>query len=88
MPHIFRAALSALVMSVACQAAMASEPIRFGLCYAAEGASECLLPGRAPIAVAEGNALLIDGEERTVSMHVNPIDAGAVAIVAALDAPD
>lgn len=63
-------------------------PFRFGLCYAAEGASECLLPGRAPIAVAEGNALLIDGEERTVSMHVNPIDAGAVAIVAALDAPD
>ena len=61
-------------------------PFRFGVCYAAEGASECLLPGRAPIAVAEGHALLVDGEDRLTSMHVNPIDAGAVAIVAALDA--
>jgi len=61
-------------------------PFRFGVCYAAEGASECLLPGRAPIAVAEGHALLVDGEDRVTSMHVNPIDAGAVAIVAALDA--
>ena len=61
-------------------------PFRFGVCYAAEGASECLLPGRAPIAVAEGHALLVDGEERATSMHVNPIDAGAVALVAALDA--
>ncbi|HMO46920.1 MAG TPA: ABC transporter substrate-binding protein [Rubrivivax sp.] len=33
MPLISRAALSVLVMSVACQAAMASEPLRFGLCY-------------------------------------------------------
>ena len=61
-------------------------PFRFGVCYAAEGASECLLPGRAPIAVAEGHALLVEGEDRMASMHVNPIDAGAVAIVAALDA--
>ena len=62
-------------------------PFRFGVCYAAEGASECLLPGRAPIAVAGGHALLVEGGERVASMHVNPIDAGAVAIVAALDAP-
>jgi environmental stress-induced protein Ves len=61
-------------------------PFRFGVCYAAEGASECLLPGRVPIAVAAGHALLVDGEDRLASMHVNPIDTGAVAIVAALDA--
>jgi hypothetical protein len=33
-----------------------------------------------------GHALLVDGEDRLASMHVNPIDTGAVAIVAALDA--
>lgn len=61
-------------------------PLRFGVCYAAQGASECLLPGVAPIAVAQGHALVVDGGEGTTRMRVNPIDAGAVAIVAAIDA--
>lgn len=57
---------------------------RFGLCYAARGSSECLLAGRAPFAVAGGQAFVVDGDEAIGTMHVNPIDAGAVAIVASL----
>ena len=63
-------------------------PFRFGVCYAAQGASECLLPGAAPIAVAPGHALVVDAGDHAASMHVNPIDAGAVAIVATIDARD
>ena len=63
-------------------------PFRFGVCYASSGASECLLPGHAPIGVAPGSALVIDGGAPVASMHVNPADGGAVAIVAALDAHD
>jgi hypothetical protein len=66
-------------------AAAIARPCRFGICYAARGACECLLPGRAPIAIAAGQALVVDGDDRIASMHVNPIDADAVAIVAAID---
>ncbi|CAG0950961.1 Protein Ves [Burkholderiales bacterium] len=65
-------------------AAAIAGPFRHGVCYAAQGASECLLPGHAPIGVAPGHALVVDAGERIASMHVNPIDAGAVAIVAAV----
>ncbi|MEO8487471.1 MAG: HutD family protein [Betaproteobacteria bacterium] len=61
-------------------------PFRFGICYAASGASECLLPGHAPIGLPAGHALVTDGEAPIASMHVNPLESGAVAIVAALDA--
>ena len=63
-------------------------PVRFGVCYAASGASECLLPGHAPIGLAPGCALVIEGDAPVASIHVNPVDGGAVAIVAALDAHD
>lgn len=61
-------------------------PFRFGVLYAASGASECLLPGHAPIALAPGAALVTDGVAANVAMHVNPVDGGAVALVATLDA--
>ena len=60
-------------------------PFRFGVCYAAEGAIECLLPGQAPIGLAAGEALVTDGDSPVASMHVNPVDGRAVALVAALD---
>jgi hypothetical protein len=67
-------------------AAAVPGPFRFGVCYAASGASECLLPGYAPIALSPGAALVTDGASAVASMHVNPVDGGAVAFVAALDA--
>ncbi|HEY8243248.1 MAG: HutD family protein [Vicinamibacteria bacterium] len=67
-------------------AAAVPGPFRFGVCYAASGASECLLPGHAPIGLAPGVALVTDGTSAVASMHVNPVDGGAVAFVAALDA--
>jgi len=63
-------------------------PFRFGVCYAASGASECLLPGHAPIGLASGQALVTGGEAAVASMHVNPVEGGAVAIVAAIDTHD
>ena len=71
---------------VADRAAAVTGPFRFGVCYAASGASECLLPGHAPIGLAPGTALVTDGASVLASMHVNPVDGGAVAFVAAIDA--
>jgi len=71
---------------VADRAAAVTGPFRFGVCYAASGASECLLPGHAPIGLAPGTALVTDGANVLASMHVNPVDGGAVAFVAAIDA--
>lgn len=78
-------ARGALVVADAA-AAIAGE-WRFGLCYAARGACECLLAGRAPVTVATGQALVVDGDEPIGALHVNPIDAGAVAIVATIGVP-
>ena len=73
-------------LTVADGATAIGGPFRFGVCYAAEGASECLLPGQAPIGLAAGEALVTDGHAPIASMHVNPVDGGAVALVATLDA--
>ena len=55
------------------------------LCYAAVGASECLVAGHPPIALSEAHSLLVTPE--TAAAHgliVNPIAAGSVALVAAI----
>jgi environmental stress-induced protein Ves len=60
---------------------------RIGVCYAARGSCECLLAGRAPVAVGAGHALVVDGAGPIGTLHVNPIDAGAVAVLALLELP-
>jgi hypothetical protein len=62
---------------------------RVHLSYAAGGAHEALRPGHPPAIVAEGEALLIvaDADEPPASLAVNPLGAGAVALVVALDPP-
>lgn len=61
---------------------------RFGVCYAARGSSECLLAGRAPVTIAAGQALVVAADAPGATMHVNPVEPGAVALVAALDGTD
>jgi environmental stress-induced protein Ves len=60
-------------------------PARFALCYAAVGASECLLAGHAPLHIAEGQTLIVEGEPRAHRLHVNPATAHAAALVATID---
>ncbi|HQU50273.1 MAG TPA: HutD family protein [Casimicrobiaceae bacterium] len=57
---------------------------RAGVCYAVRGACECLFAGRAPVSVAEGGALVVDEREPETVLHVNPLEQGAVAVVASL----
>ena len=54
------------------------------VCYAAVGSSECLIAGRPPISLAEGHTLLLSPETgaATRGLSVNPLTAGAVAIIA------
>ena len=61
-------------------------PARFRLCYAASGASECLLAGHVPLTLHEDEALLIDaGDAVAAALHVNPLSAAAVALIVTID---
>jgi environmental stress-induced protein Ves len=66
--------------------AVVVRPARFRLCYAAAGASECLLAGHVPLTLNEDEALLIDaGDAAAAALHVNPLSSEAVALVATID---
>ena len=56
------------------------------VCYAAVGASECLVAGHPPIALSESHALLVSPDVGAAAhgLVVNPIAAGSVALVAAI----
>lgn len=56
------------------------------VCYAAAGASECLVAGHPPIALQEAHTLLVtsDAGTATQGLSVNPLAAGSVALVAAI----
>jgi uncharacterized protein len=56
------------------------------VCYAAAGASECLLAGHPPIALGEAQTLLLTSNDGGApsGLSVNPLAAGAVALVAVI----
>jgi len=56
------------------------------VCYAAIGASECLMAGHPPISLAESHTLLITSDEGVApqGLSVNPLAAGSVALVAVI----
>jgi environmental stress-induced protein Ves len=56
------------------------------VCYAALGASECLVPGHPPISLAEDHTLLVTPEPGAGNhgLSVNPLAAGSVALIAAI----
>ena len=56
------------------------------ICFAAVGASECLVAGHPPISLAEAHTLLVTPEVGAVArgLSVNPLAAGSVALVAAI----
>jgi environmental stress-induced protein Ves len=54
------------------------------ICYAAAGASECLLAGAPPIEVAPEHTLVVSREAAANGMHVNPTSATSVMLVAVI----
>ena len=56
------------------------------VCYAALGASECLVAGHPPISLAEDHTLLVTPESGAGvhGLSVNPLAAGSVALIAAI----
>jgi environmental stress-induced protein Ves len=62
-------------------------PARWRVCHAVAGAIECLVPGHPPLAVAPDDTVVFDdeGEAAGGSLAVNPLSAGAVALVAVIE---
>jgi environmental stress-induced protein Ves len=62
-------------------------PARWRVCHAAAGAVECLVPGHPPLTVAQDDTVVFEDEGETAggTLVVNPVSAGAVALVAAIE---
>jgi environmental stress-induced protein Ves len=56
------------------------------VCYAAIGASECLVAGHPPISLAESQTLVVTSDDGSApsGLSVNPLAAGSVALVAVI----
>ena len=73
-------------IAVVREAGMRIAPSRFVVCFAAAGASECLLPAHAPLTLAPDHALVIQEENVAAGapLAINPLSADAVALVATI----
>ncbi|MEO8675401.1 MAG: HutD family protein [Casimicrobiaceae bacterium] len=62
-------------------------PARWRVCHAVAGAIECLVPGHPPLAVSLDDTVVFDdaGEAAGGTLAINPLSAGAVAVVAAIE---
>jgi uncharacterized protein len=62
-------------------------PARWRICHAAAGAIECLVPGHPPLSVAPGDTVVFgdEGDATSGTLAVNPLSAGAAALVAVVE---
>jgi uncharacterized protein len=62
-------------------------PTEFRLVYAAKGAHECAIPGRPPVALLPGHAVLVGSAEGSEGnlIAIRPLAADAVALVVSID---
>ena len=62
-------------------------PARWRICHAVAGVIECLVPGHPPLAVALDDTVVFEdeGEAAGGALVINPVSAGAVALVAAVE---
>jgi len=61
-------------------------PARWRICHATGGAIECLVPGHPPVAVALDDTVVFEDESGTGgALAINPLAAGAVALVAVIE---
>ena len=63
-------------------------PAQAPLCFAAAGASECLVAGYPPLVVAPEHSLVVLVDAARDALHVYPPSAQSVALVAVIGAPD
>ena len=68
-------------------AAVRIAPARWRVCHAAAGAIECLVPGHPPVSVVQDDTVVFeeDGEATGNTLSINPVSAGAVALVAVIE---
>jgi len=61
-------------------------PAETYVCYAASGASECLVAGYPPISLAESQTLVVTSDDGAAArgLSVNPLAPGSVALVAVI----
>ena len=69
------------------EAAARIAPARWRICHAAAGAIECLVPGHPPLSVAPDDTVVFEdeGESSGGTLAINPLSAGAVALVAVIE---
>lgn len=62
-------------------------PARWRVCHATGGAIECLVPGHPPVAVALDDTVVFEEESAAAggTLAINPLAAGAVAIVSVIE---
>lgn len=62
-------------------------PARWRVCHATGGPIECLIPGHPPVAVALDDTIVFEDEEGAAggALAINPLSAGAVAIVSVIE---
>jgi environmental stress-induced protein Ves len=68
-------------------AAARIEPARWRVCHVAAGAVECLVPGHPPVSVALDDTVVFEDEGAAPggALAINPLSAGAVALVAVIE---
>jgi uncharacterized protein len=62
-------------------------PARWRVCHAAGGAIECLVPGHPPVSVAVDDTVVFQDESGAAggALAINPLTAGAVALVSVIE---
>jgi hypothetical protein len=62
-------------------------PARWRVCHVIAGAVECLVPGHPPVAVALDDTVVFEDDDDTAAgvLAINPVSAGAVALVAVIE---
>jgi hypothetical protein len=76
--------MAAARLAVVRERGEAFSPARTYVCYAAAGASECLLRELPPIGLAVGHAIVVERDIAAGGLSVNPTCAQSVALVAVI----
>lgn len=73
---------------VVLDAAARIAPARWRVCHVAAGAVECLVPGHPPVSVALDDTVVFNDDDADAPggvLAINPLSAGAVALVAVIE---
>jgi uncharacterized protein len=62
-------------------------PARWRICHTASGAVECLVPGHPPLSIGADDTVVFEeeGDATVGTLAINPLSAGAAALVAVIE---